>query len=127
MPIVKSTSSLSRRSSLRVKGKKNNRLQQSLSQFFIKIEDDYGIDASELAGIFDKVDLAPVSGPVCKYFLKDGSPCKHPAHPDHDGMCYRHKTCVLRYKAIEQLFRNRFKAEQNVIETGLELGKLSIS
>lgn len=129
MPIVKptSTSTSSRRTSLRVKGKKNQRLQQSLSQFFVKLEDDYGLDADELAGIFDKVDLDTVSGPICKYFLKDGSPCRHPAHPDHDGMCYRHKTCALRYKAIEELFRKRFQEEQKISETELVLSKLSIS
>lgn len=61
--------------------------------------------------------------PLCEYFTKNGSPCRRTAMKE-SHFCSVHKHNASKYRALETLFREKFKKESEMECDSLSLRDL---
>jgi hypothetical protein len=113
------------------KARLSKQVHETLIKVFDKLECEYGIKAEDIAAKYHDCssELAcHKSNPqdLCKYFLRDGAPCPNNAQSD-TGFCWRHKSCQAKYLAIEAIFRQRFKYQEDNLTDCLQFDGLRLT
>lgn len=97
-----------------------------LFNFILKdIESAFGISTDSLTEKYAHFFQNDRDISKCKYFLRNGCPCSNAAN-SKTGFCSNHKNCKAKYDCLENLFKNRFREQEDGVSDEIDFARLSV-